>query len=339
MITSTPVGDWTWAQEFGEGEEATSGGAAEKILSVWKILARHALADSTRRGEITVRRFAGKREVIRDFRNLPLEDTTLSGNIALNRATSEVDALSGDFLITLRFPCPGYWTEKGHWYRAKQLFCIQADIWKKSLVVYTVETYSDAWLTMDTREREQKQVHAENHPRLTAALGEISLLLGVPTTPGDPNVHATPTSEGFENLAPESAAYADSWGTFEVPERARILRSRIPKSENDYEEVTDSPVHYFSVQRDGRTFGYVWAADIGSAAGFEPRTAADEEALAIGGRWLLRLRDAHSQGVSAQDLLTWLSRLAPDPEAGSFGEDTPQRFDNLDGLEELSGRY
>ncbi|GHB09847.1 hypothetical protein GCM10010512_46730 [Streptomyces thermoviolaceus subsp. thermoviolaceus] len=41
-----------------------------------------------------------------------------------------------------------------------------------------VQRYSDAWLTMDTRDREQPDTCAANAPRLTAALKEISALLG-----------------------------------------------------------------------------------------------------------------------------------------------------------------
>jgi hypothetical protein len=204
--------------------------------------------------------------------------------------------------------------------------------------VVTLETYADAWLTADTRNREQPGVYAENAPRLTAALGGISSLLGMAPTPGGPNRHATPTETGFEDPRIEGPAYDDSWGTFEVPARSRLLRSRIPAPEDEYQELTDHPVRYFPVQRAERTMGYVWASVGDEAAGYEPRTAAGEGAFEVGAEWLLRLRAARGQGLTPLAALTWVAQRPPRPEAGLVLEDIPQEA-RLDTLEELSGRY
>ncbi|MFF7788867.1 hypothetical protein [Streptomyces sp. NPDC007991] len=252
---------------------------------------------------------------------------------------AEAESLEGDFVVGVRIECPGYWLEPGAKHRAEKLFTIQVDIWKSSLLVVTLETYADAWLTMDTRDREQPEIYAENAPRLAAALEGISNLLGGAPTPGDPNRHATPTESGFEDPRIEGAAYDDSWGTFEIPARSRLLRSRIPASEDEYQEITDHPVRYFTIRRDGQTMGYVWASVGDEAAGYEPRTAAGEGAFEVGADWLLRLRDARSQGLNALAALTWVAQRPPRPEAGLVVEDTPQVAPSLDALEELSGRY
>ncbi|MFC9510090.1 hypothetical protein [Streptomyces sp. NPDC057002] len=270
---------------------------------------------------------------------LSLKSEQLSAEATLSRAVAEADSLEGDFVVGVRINCPGYWLESGVKYRAEKLFAIQVDLWKNSLLVVTLETYVDAWLTMDTRDREQPEVYAENAPRLATALHGISSLLGCAPTPGDPNRHATPTETGFEDPRIDGPAYDDSWGTFEIATRSRLLRSRIPASEDEYQEITEHPVRYFTIRRDGQTMGYVWASVGDEAAGYEPRTAAGEAAFEEGAEWLLRLRDAHGRGLNALAALDWVAQSPPRPEGGLVVEDTPQMAPSLDALEELSGRY
>ncbi|MEU2789510.1 hypothetical protein [Streptomyces sp. NPDC007100] len=82
----------------------------------------------------------------------PVSEIT-RGKYLLQLAKSEAEAVAqGDALVSFRVQCPGYWIESGTKHRAEKLFVIQVDIWKSSLLVVTLETYSDAWLTMDTRE-------------------------------------------------------------------------------------------------------------------------------------------------------------------------------------------
>ncbi|MFF8013735.1 hypothetical protein [Streptomyces sp. NPDC007929] len=338
MITCQPIGDWTWevTPETGVLRPVR---AAETALSVWHVLAGYELATPVGRIVVSVRSLKDTRDVRVHFDGLNLEPEPLSPGTALSRAMAEADSVQGDSVVGVRIECPGYWLEAGTKLRAEKIFTIEVDIWKGSLLVVTLETYSDAWLTVDTRDREQPSVHAENAPRLAAALDGISSLLGTAPTPGDPNRHATPTETGFEDPRIEGPAYDDSWGTFEVPARSRLLRSRIPASEDEYQEITEHPVRYFSVQRDGRTMGYVWASVGDEAAGFEPRTAAGDGAFEVGAEWLLRLRAAHGQGLSALAALTWVARRGPRPEVGLVLEETPQVAPSLDALEELSGRY
>ncbi|MFI8892576.1 hypothetical protein [Streptomyces paradoxus] len=338
MITSVPIGDWTWEVSSG-AKDLRPVQAAETALAVWHVLAGYELAAPVGKAGISVRSASDTRDVRVRVDGLSLEPEPLSPGTALSRAVGEADSLEGDFVVGVRVECPGYWLEKGAKHRVEKLFTIQVDIWKRTLLVVTLETYVDAWLTVDTRDREQPEVHAENAPRLAAALTGISSLLSSAPTPGDPNRHATPSEGGFEDPRIEGPAYDDSWGTFEISARSRQLRSRIPASENEYQEITDHPVRYFTVRRDGQTMGYVWASIGDDAAGYEPRTAAGEEAFEAGGQMLLRLRAAHERGLSALDALAWVVQTAPEAEGSLAVGATPQVAATLDALEELSGRY
>ncbi|WP_153540815.1 hypothetical protein [Streptomyces sp. RB17] len=68
-------------------------------------------------------------------------------------------------------------------------------------------------------------------------------------------------------------------------------------------------------------------------------TAAGETAFEADTTWLLRLRVAHGQGLSALTGLSWVAQSPPHPEIGLVVEDAPQEAPSLDALEELSGRY
>lgn len=184
------------------------------------------------------------------------------------------------------------------------------------------------------------EIHAENSPRLALALKQISALLGVQPTPGDEYRYATPTESGFEDVRVEGSAYIDAWGTFEVPARARRLRFGLPPSEGEYPDVTDGAVSYLAVQDDGgRVLGYVWAAQLGNAAGFEPRTAAGEVALEVGRLWIQRLRDAYALGLPASAVLNWLVGRPTLTGMGRIADKEPQECASLDILEEESGRW
>ncbi|MFR9789779.1 hypothetical protein ACL07V_14070 [Streptomyces sp. MB22_4] len=337
MITSNPVGDWTWEVTPG-AEGARPVRAVETAVAVWNILAAQELATPKGKVSVSARAMSDTREVLVAVDGVPLEAEPLSPETALSRAVAEADSLEGDLLVGVRIECPGCWLEAGVKHRAEKLFVIQVDIWKGILLVVTLETYSDAWLTMDTRDREQPEIYAENAPRLATALEKISALFGAAPVPGDPNRHATPTETGFEDPRIDGFAYDDSWGTFEVAARSRLLRSRIPASEDEYQDITDHPVRYFTIRRDGQNLGYIWASIGDEAAGYEPRTAAGEAAFEAGAEWLLRLRAAHGQGLSALAALSWVAQSPPRSEIGLIAEG-PQEASSLDALEELSGRY
>ncbi|GAA3827876.1 hypothetical protein GCM10022403_071360 [Streptomyces coacervatus] len=339
MITTDPIGDWTW-EATSDDPSVQPSRAVEVAAAVWNVLARVGIATPVAEVSVTVRSVGDMRDIRFEETGLPLEEEPLAPHTALSRAASQVDSLQGDFVVAVRMCCPGVWSVPGARHRAEQLFTIQADVWKRSLVAVTLETYSDAWLTMDTRGREQIATYGENAPRLALALKEVSELFGCAPTPGDENRYATPTETGFEDIRIAGPAYIDAWGTFEIPARSRRLRSSLPASEDEYSETTENPVYYFTVQDDtGQILGYVWAAQADNAAGFEPRTAAGERAFAAGRACVMQLREAHRLGLPALDALSWLAQQPIQGGIGHIPEREPRSSPSLDSLEELSGSW
>ncbi|MFF4079278.1 hypothetical protein ACFYZN_07715 [Streptomyces sp. NPDC001777] len=338
MITSTPVGEWTWELTT-DGGEIRPTRAAQTAMAVWNELAERKLVVPGGKAIVRVCNRNDPRDVRVDASGLVMGTDPLAPGSALAQAVAQAEALDGDFIVFVRLECPGLWLEPGFTYRAEKLFAIHLEIWGGNLLVVALETFADVWLTMDTRDREQPEVYAANAPRLAAALRGISTLLGSAPTPGDENRHAAPSVTGFKDPRSEGFAYDDSWGTFEGLSRANLLDSRIPQSEDDYEQITEGSVRYFTIQRDGRTLGFVWASIDDTAAGYVPRTAAGDEAFDAGAAWLLGLREAHGRGLSPLAALDWLAMGPARPEIGVIVEETPQEAPSLDELEELSGRY
>ncbi|MGA4842071.1 hypothetical protein [Streptomyces sp. G45] len=338
MITTSAVGDWSW--ELGHSPHGIGLiSAVETSDAVWRALAAQELALPGGKFAVTARTTGDVRDAHLALSRAVASSAPLASDPAILDAVGELETLKEISLAEMRVQCSGLWLEPSGKHRAERLFSVQVDIWKNSLVVVSLETYSDAWMTMDLREREQVEVHALNAPRLAAALAGVSALLGRPPTPGDPTPYATPTKEGFEDLREEGAAYPDPWATFEVPARSRRLRALLPADQDEYLETTDHAVRYYTIQREGRTLGYVWASVADNAAGYEPRSAAGDDAFAAGAAWLTRLRDAHGRGLTALAALDWLTHLPPLPDIGTIAENTPREASSLDALEELSGRY
>lgn len=338
MITSTPIGDWTWELTADSGEIRPTR-AAQIAAAIWNELAERELALPGGKANVRVMNRNNPRDIHLDARGLRIGTTPLAPRSALAQTVAQAEAFDGDFITIIRVECPGLWLEPGFKYRAEKLFAIHLEVWGGRLLAVTLETYSDAWLTMDTRNREQPEVYAANAPRLAAALQAISALLGTAPVPGDENHYAAPSETGFNDLRDEGPAYDDSWGTFEGLNRASLLQSRIPQSEDEYEQITEHSVRYFTIQRDGRTLGFLWASVGDAAAGYIPRTAAGDDAFDVGAAWLLALREAHGQGLAPLAALDWLAKHPARPGIGVIVEDTPQAASSLDALEELSGRY
>jgi hypothetical protein len=82
-----------------------------------------------------------------------------------------------------------------------------------------------------------------------------------------------------------------------------------PRGRPHYLAVTEAPVHYFSVVKDGRTMGYLWASTSDNAASYE-RRGFDVEDNDVWGRWLAQLDEAAAGGVPA---LEAIRRLAGQP--------------------------
>ncbi|MGZ2359124.1 hypothetical protein LRE75_20850 [Streptomyces sp. 372A] len=338
MITSTPVGEWVW--ELSPGQVAfRPSDAARTAAGLWGRLADQGLAASGGTAALRVLDRDNPRNVRMELSGPGLGAPPWAPASPFARAVREADALEGDLVVVIRLECPGKWLEPGGTHRAERLFAVQVEVWGGTLLVTTLETYSDAWLTVDTRGREQPEVHALNAPRLAAALDGISALLGGPPEPGEENRYAAPSTTGFRDVRAEGPAYDDAWGTFEALDRTRLLDSRLPESEDDYEQTADGPVRYLAVRRDGRTLGFVWAAADDSAAGYVPRTAAGDEAFDAGAAWLTALREARRSGLTPLAALRDAGRRPAPPEAGVIAREEPLEAPSLEALEELSGRY
>ncbi|MFJ7628279.1 hypothetical protein ACIQZN_17465 [Streptomyces sp. NPDC097595] len=337
MITSTPVGEWVWELSTNSDEFRPSD-AARTAAGLWGRLADQGLAVSGGTAALRVSGRSNPRDIRMELSGLGLGAPPWAPASPFARAVREADALEGDLVVVIRVECPGTWLEPGGSHRAERLFAVQVEVWGGTLLVTTLETYSDAWLTMDTRGREQPEVYALNAPRLAAALDGISALLGGPPEPGEENRYAAPSTSGFRDVRAEGPAYDDAWGTFETLDRTRLLDSRLPRSEDDYEQIADGPVRYLAVRRDDRTVGFVWAAVDDSAAGYVPRTAVGDAAFDAGAAWLTALREARRSGLTPLAALRGIRRPER-PEAGVIAQDAPEEAPTLDALEELSGRY
>ncbi|MFF5333700.1 hypothetical protein [Streptomyces sp. NPDC013181] len=331
MITSAPVGTWVW--------EPAARGIAGTAAGVWHQLAGRDLVAAGGSAALRVSDAADPRDVRVELSGLDLGAPLWAPDSPVVRAVERADALEGDLVAVLRVDCPGTWLEPGRSHRAEKLFAVQVEVWGGTLLVVTLETYSDAWLTVDTRGREQPGVHALNAPRLAAALDGISAFLGTPPTPGDENRYAIPSETGFADPRVEGPAYDDAWGTFERLDRTRLLDSRLPRCDEEYEQVTEAPVRYAPVRRDGVTLGYVWAATDDSAAGYVPRTAAGDAAFDAGAVWLSDLRRARGRGLAPLCALELLLRLPARARAGIVSGAGSGTAPSLEDLEERSGRY
>ncbi|WP_329560090.1 hypothetical protein OG711_21555 [Streptomyces uncialis] len=341
MITSRdPVGDWTW----GIDPPADAGAvppsrAAEIAFQVREILARYELAVPTGKVDFQVRATSDGRDTPVDAEGIAWEEAPLAPGTALSRIAARADELQEWFMVFLGLQCPGIWVESGVKHRAEKLFSIYVYVLSGGSVVVTLSTYSDAWLTLDTREREQTDIHAANAPRLAAALADISALMGGPPDPGDQNRHAAPTETGFEDQRDEGTAFVDSWGTFEILARNGRMYPAASSAEDEYEVFTEHPVRYLAVRRGERVLGYLWVSVAGDAVGYEPRTAAGDEAFEAGARWVALLGAAHREGLTALAAFERLLGLPPEEERGTLAGRTPEEAPSLDALQDLSGRY
>ncbi|MGR4881840.1 hypothetical protein ACIPUC_20945 [Streptomyces sp. LARHCF249] len=227
---------------------------------------------------------------------------------------------------------PGAWLDAdGRAHRSERLFALRLLVWPKGHASVSLAAYSDAWMTLDLRERPQPEVAALNAPRLEALLSAVSELLNAEIEPGDPTYFGRPTASGFEDLADEGTDYIDPWSTFAVPARWQRMLNLLPKGyeEQSYEAFTEGPVRYIEVRRGGHTVGHLWAGTDSSSAGYEPRTAAGDIAFTAGVPLLLAFAQAHQAGTAALDALG--DAASPEPPAEI------QDADSLDALQELSG--
>ncbi|MER5745932.1 hypothetical protein ABT097_22000 [Streptomyces sp. NPDC002225] len=223
-------------------------------------------------------------------------------------------------------------------HQVEKLFTISVEGWESGAATVTLDTYSDAWLSHDLRGHRQSEIQRENAPRLSAAITAITQALEAEVVASDFTSYGIPTADGFEDLPDEDPDILDSWYMAEIPRRTAWLRSLLSPNSPCFEAETDEPVTCVEVAESGRTLGYLWAAEDGLAAGFEPRTPAGDEAIDAAHDWLLYLSRAKHRGLTSDQALSESDSWSGSAHSGSALPETRRVFSSLEELQDLSGR-
>jgi hypothetical protein len=99
-----------------------------------------------------------------------------------------------------------------------------------------------------------------------------------------------------------------------------------PYPHGGYNPISEGPIRYVPVLREGEVVGYLWASVADDAASFlrvlaEPLTRSLDAAVA----WSERLRQAEADGLTPLQALTHWVGAPPDPEAGAIPADAVPR--------------
>ncbi|MEU9236490.1 hypothetical protein [Streptomyces subrutilus] len=322
MITTDPVGEWFWETRVDVLEGQGARRALQLLGRLHALGSGLGLVDGWGHGGVSVVTLKAPRHVRYEWEGVgPLDRAVETGEGSFDEGST----------LHLWSVLPGAWLDaSGGAHRSERLFALRLLVWPQGHASVSLAAYSDAWMTLDLRERPQPEVAAVNAPRLAALLSSVSELLGAEVEPGDPTYFGRPTASGFEDLADEGTDYIDPWSTFAVPARWQRMLNLLPKGyeEQSYEAFTEGPVRYIEVRRDGRTVGHLWAGTDNSSAGYEPRTAAGDIAFTAGVPLLLAFAKAHQAGTAALDTLAEV--------AAAESHAAIQAADSLDALQELS---
>ncbi|MFJ6012903.1 hypothetical protein [Streptomyces sp. NPDC092952] len=233
---------------------------------------------------------------------------------------------------------PGTCMRTGMPHRVEKFFTISVEGWENGAATVTLDTYSDAWLSHDLRGHRQSGIQRENAPRLNAAITAITQALEAEVVPSGFTSYGIPTEDGFEYFPDDDPDTLDSWYMAEIPRRTAWLRSHLPPSSPFFEAETDKPVTCVEVAEGSRTLGYLWAAEDGLAAGFEPRTPAGDEAIDAAQSWLLYLGRAKHHNLTPGQAISESGSWPGSAHSGSALPETRRVFSSLEELQDLSGR-
>ncbi|WP_434591781.1 hypothetical protein [Streptomyces sp. A5-4] len=336
MITTTPVGSWSWETKTQTSDDDLATRCTQGVLNAWIVLRARGLAEGNARADLTVRA-KDDDTVLLGLKRVHVDlQSALSGNqFFSNLPTVDWNRVG---VVTIDLSTPGASLRAGQPRHVEKLFTITVDAWASGAGTLTLHTFSDAWMSHDLRGHKQPEVQEENAPRLKSALAAIEQLTEAETIPSDPTSYGIPTEDGFEDLPDEDPDLLDSWYMFEVPRRTEQIQAKLPRTAVSFRMETNSPVEFFEVAVGGRIVGYLWAADGDDAAGYEPRTPAGDEALDTGPSWLARLSEAKKRGLSPSQALRDLSAWPGDSQAGTIVSASLREASSLEDLQELSGR-
>ncbi|ORT59281.1 hypothetical protein [Streptomyces sp. CB03238] len=336
MITTLPVGGWSW-----ETKTQVSGGdpttrCAQEALNAWLVLRARGLADNAAQADLTIRAKDGAAVLV----SLKRVHVELQSALSRNEMFSDVPTVDWDRVgvVTIDLSVPGTCLRAGEPHHVGKLFTISVDAWASGAGTLTLHTFSDAWMSHNLRGHKQPEVQKENAPRLKSALAAIEDLMAAETIPSDSTSYGIPSKNGFEDLPDEDPDLLDSWYMFEVPRRTDQMLARLPSDAVSYSLETESPVEFVEVAVGDRVIGYLWASDVDDAAGYEPRTPAGDDAVDAGPTWLTRLSDAKNRGLSPTQALRDLSAWPDDSQAGAIVPASLRQASSLEDLQELSGR-
>jgi hypothetical protein len=336
ITTIDPVGSWSWEAKVASPESDLTVRCVRQVLDVWATLRSLGMVEARAEADVTVHD-ADSRAVLLRKERVPAGAPDAGAESALLDACS---TLSGQHVgcVTIDLSLPGASYRGGVPHAVRQLFVVSLDMWPSGATTTTLHTFSDAWLSHDLRGHRQPDVQQENAPRLKAALAAITELIGSPVQPWDPGTHGVPTEDGFEDFPDDDPDLLDSWYMFEIPRRTERLQEKIPQDAPRYESETSAPVEFVDVSLDEGVIGYLWAAENGDAAGYEPRTPAGHVAMDVAAEWLAYLSQAKGRGLSSLDAL----REAMDGEgtkpSGAVASGSLRRASSAEEVQELSGR-
>lgn len=336
MITTSPVGSWLWETKENEPGQDIALRCGRKVLRVWAAMHALGLVDGDATAGVTARTdndhsvFFEHRKVHAALTGTP----DRSEFFAVLRSAGLGDA----GMVEINLTMPGTCLRKGETRHVEKLFMLSIEEWVSGAGTVTLDTYSDAWMSHDLRGHRQPGVQKENAPRLKAALAEISRVLGAEIVPSDFTPYGVPTKYGFEDLPDEDPDLLDSWYMAEIPSRTDWLQERLPANTPRFEAETDAPVRFVEVALGGRVVGYLWEAEDGIAAGFEPRTPAGDVALDAGQEWLMRLSEAKQRELTPAQAVRTLESWPGNARSGAVVPGTRQEASSLEDLQDLSGR-
>ncbi|WP_143166498.1 hypothetical protein OH786_14960 [Streptomyces atratus] len=330
------MGSWSWEtreEKSGQGLALRCGRTALKAwaaIHALGIVSGDAMADITMRAEDDHAVLFARKRV-----RAALADAADDSELFAALRSTDLGQVS---VVEVNLTTPGTCMRNGKAHRVEKLFVISAEEWASGAGTVTLDTYSDACMSHDLRGHRQPEIQKENAPRLKAALTAITRMVAVEVVASDFTSYGIPTKDGFEDLPDEDPDILDSWYMAEVPRRTEWLQSFLPPNSPRFAAETDAPVSFVEVARGGRTVGYLWAAEDGVAAGFEPRTPAGDEALDAGQDWLMRLSEAKQRGLAPAQALHELASWPGSTRSGTVVPGTQQEASSLEDLQDLSGR-
>lgn len=315
MITSTPVGRWTWGRSD-EGDLITL--CLHDQLIAYSVLASHGLAIGAPKIRISVTEMRNAKNYLFND-ELTIAATTRNLTEAAEQLSREVKAalrpgeIGGADAYTI---CAGKLAGPSGEARQDGLFQLSTSAFADFVAVDLV-TRSDAWMQYDLKGRAQPDVHAANSPRLAAALNDLAEALGSETDPEDPTYYGKPTETGIENRFEDDGTPSDVWSRFEIPTRNEVFHNA-PSCHAGYGRTAHGTVQYVPIRGEHGIIGYLWASDAENSASFEPRHDADEEGYKAGLEWLDRLTSAYERGLPPSGALAELTDLSTGDSHGTL---------------------